>query len=495
MYQDRSAMPWARRLVVAATVFGLLSTPVTSLAQEDAEPTTSTEASDATTDAPVEAAPAENLGTAETFVDAFLDTAEPETTPPATEPESTDSAEQSAADTTDTATTEADEETTDDASAEDAAAADASTAEEEPVADDSGYQREPIGRGNGNGGNGGNDEARQSTGNGGGEEDVTGLLIDSFIGDTITGGTDAIAGHTAPAGGGVVDVAAKSAAQTEGIVIDGGDVDNSTTINGDAGGGDAGAAANGGDDNAAVVTGTDNGGSGSGSRIGPNGNRRKRPDLVWMARNGGSRSGSGLGVAERAIAAVGNGGFASANANGGTIMMGPVFSGNNRGNTIIVQAPDGSPGCIDGPIVIDGGDVNNSTTINLDASGGTAIAEANGGSGNTGVVDGSGNGGVTGSVGNGGDARANANGGTIMMGPIFSGGNEGNTIIVEGGYCGGGNAGGGGKSGGGGKAANVTAMPETGSGPAHDLQQELAMLSGIVAAAVLSAAALRYRRT
>ncbi|MGI9252971.1 MAG: hypothetical protein ACR2J8_04440, partial [Thermomicrobiales bacterium] len=190
------------------------------------------------------------------------------------------------------------------------------------------------------------------------------------------------------------------------------------------------AGAGGGDSNTGVAIASDNGNVGNDGNN--RGGRQGRPNLAGIARGGIGRTG-GLGVADAAIAAFGNGGMANANANGGTIMMGPIISGDNKGNTILVGS-DG--GCIDGPIYIDGGDVDNSTTINLDASGGTAIADASGGSNNTGMAGGGGDARALTSVGNGGDARANANGGTIMMGPIISGGNEGNTIKVAGGSCG-----------------------------------------------------------
>ena len=493
MVPERNEMPWARRLVVVATVFGMIAVPGSGFAQEDGEPTSTTESAevDPAVDQPVDDGQQDDLGTAEEFVDALLGPEDPPAEDPVAGEADTDPTEGDVADESgpDDGGVEdvPDDESPSDAPEEEPLSSDEAPTEsvqDEPATEDTSYHRDPIGRGNGNNnGNGGGEQYRQGSG---GEPDGTDAAIASLIDSTISGGTGE-AQSSAP----VVEADGKSKGPDEGIVIDGGDVDNSTNVDGNAGGGDAAAGAGGGDDNAAIVTGSGSNG-GSGSRIGPNGNRRKRPDLVWLARSGGARGGSGLGVAERAIAAVGNGGFATANANGGTIMMGPVFSGNNRGNTIIVQGPDGSAGCIDGPIVIDGGDVNNSTNINLDASGGTAIADASGGDGNTGIVEGSGNGGVTGSVGNGGDARANANGGTIMMGPIFSGGNEGNTIIVEGGACGGGNAGGGGKSGGGGKATKVTAMPETGSGTTDDLAAELAMLTAITAAAVAS---VTFRRS
>ena len=71
----------------------------------------------------------------------------------------------------------------------------------------------------------------------------------------------------------------------------------------------------------------------------------------------------------------GSGGYATASANGGVVVMGDVDSGGNVGNVISV----GNTG---GPVWVDGGDVSNSTTIGISANGGTAISDASGGSGN-----------------------------------------------------------------------------------------------------------------
>src|SRR5215213_7308905 len=58
--------------------------------------------------------------------------------------------------------------------------------------------------------------------------------------------------------------------------------------------------------------------------------------------------------------------------------FGGVDSGGNVGNVISV-------GDTSGPVWVDGGDVSNSTTIDISADGGTAISEAGGGSGNVAV--------------------------------------------------------------------------------------------------------------
>ena len=100
---------------------------------------------------------------------------------------------------------------------------------------------------------------------------------------------------------------------------------------------------------------------------------------------------------------------------------------------------------------IDGGNVDNSTNLNIDASGGTAISDASGGSGNVATLSDDGNdharggpirsryglGGVRGgasgnsaSAGNGGIAGSSADGGIVVIDEINSGGNEGNTVNV-----------------------------------------------------------------
>src|SRR5215204_6797754 len=94
---------------------------------------------------------------------------------------------------------------------------------------------------------------------------------------------------------------------------------------------------------------------------------------------------TGLGAkrlaAQSNTASAGNGGYATANATGGTIVMGNINSGGNVGNAISVGNTYGS-------VWIDGGNVSNSTTIDVTADGGTAIADASGGSGNIAGVDG-----------------------------------------------------------------------------------------------------------
>ena len=77
-------------------------------------------------------------------------------------------------------------------------------------------------------------------------------------------------------------------------------------------------------------------------------------------------------------------------------------------------------------VAIYGGDVLNETVIDLNANGGTGIADASGGSGNTAFINNVG----TAAAGNGGVASAAANGGAISTGDINSGGNVGNAISV-----------------------------------------------------------------
>ena len=86
-------------------------------------------------------------------------------------------------------------------------------------------------------------------------------------------------------------------------------------------------------------------------------------------------------------------------------------------------------------VTIYGGDVLNETVIDLNANGGTSIADASGGFGNEAFVEAGGHGDATSVIetaaaGNGGVATAAANGGAISVGDINSGGNVGNAISV-----------------------------------------------------------------
>ena len=73
------------------------------------------------------------------------------------------------------------------------------------------------------------------------------------------------------------------------------------------------------------------------------------------------------------VVSAGNGGIATASANGGAVSIGDVNSGGNAGNAIGVGDTWG------GPVGVDGGTMANSTTLGVSANGGTAIADASGG--------------------------------------------------------------------------------------------------------------------
>jgi hypothetical protein len=82
------------------------------------------------------------------------------------------------------------------------------------------------------------------------------------------------------------------------------------------------------------------------------------------------------------IASAGNGGVATASADGGVVLIGDVNSGGNAGNAIGVGDTTW------GSVTIDGGTVTNSTGIAVTVDGGTGIADASGGNGNlAGVQD------------------------------------------------------------------------------------------------------------
>jgi hypothetical protein len=188
---------------------------------------------------------------------------------------------------------------------------------------------------------------------------------------------------------------ATSCYQPSTIAVNGGTVSNETTLDLSADGGVAVSSADGGNGNAAAG--------------GPGG----------VTGTGGD-------------AAAGTGGDAAAAATGGMIDLDAITSGNNRGNTIVVNS--GAAPCGSGPrtLSINGGTVSNETTLTLSANGGVAVSSANGGNGNAAA------GGAGGLLGNGGDAAAGtgglavaqANGGAISIGAITSGNNRGNTILV-----------------------------------------------------------------
>ncbi len=78
-------------------------------------------------------------------------------------------------------------------------------------------------------------------------------------------------------------------------------------------------------------------------------------------------------------AASGNGGGATASANGGAVALGDINSGSNVGSAIGV-------GDTIGGVAVDGGAIANSTNIGVSANGGTAIADASGGDYNVAFV-------------------------------------------------------------------------------------------------------------
>ena len=79
------------------------------------------------------------------------------------------------------------------------------------------------------------------------------------------------------------------------------------------------------------------------------------------------------------VASAGNGGVATASANGGAVSLGDVNSGGNAGNAIGVGDTVGTVG-------VDGGSVANSTDLSVSANGGTSIADASGGNYNLAFV-------------------------------------------------------------------------------------------------------------
>ena len=123
---------------------------------------------------------------------------------------------------------------------------------------------------------------------------------------------------------------------------------------------------------------------------------RRRAEQRGAARNGsGGNDQHHLGLMATRLAALngrsfggdtaaaGNGGRANASADGGIVVIGTINSGGNQGNTINVDGVSGGNGeC--GVGLINGGNVDNSTNLTIDASGGTAIGDASGGNGNMG---------------------------------------------------------------------------------------------------------------
>ena len=81
-------------------------------------------------------------------------------------------------------------------------------------------------------------------------------------------------------------------------------------------------------------------------------------------------------AAAQDVASAGNGGTASASANGGAVAVGDVNSGGNAGSAI------GVGDTWNGSVGVDGGVNSNSTDLSISANGGTAIADASGGDDN-----------------------------------------------------------------------------------------------------------------
>lgn len=90
-------------------------------------------------------------------------------------------------------------------------------------------------------------------------------------------------------------------------------------------------------------------------------------------------------------------------------------------------------------VMISGGDIMNSTSIDINANAGTSISDASAGSNNMATTSGGNQGDSslnTASAGNGGVATSAANGGAVSTGNINSGGNVGNAISVGNTDCG-----------------------------------------------------------
>lgn len=215
------------------------------------------------------------------------------------------------------------------------------------------------------------------------------------------------------------------------VIINGGTVTNTTTLDLSADGGTGIGDSSGGDDNLATTGGADDRDRNKGRK-----NDRKRDRKDRRERNGDSET-----------SAAGNGGVSDAGADGGAVAAENVNSGGNVGSAIAVGDTVGGSGygCYPasgtysgtatgavGGVYIDGGTVTNETVIEVSADGGTAIADASGGDNNIAANGGrAGNGGsITSSAGNGGVSTASADGGVISLGNINSGGNAGNAIAV-----------------------------------------------------------------
>jgi hypothetical protein len=102
--------------------------------------------------------------------------------------------------------------------------------------------------------------------------------------------------------------------------------------------------------------------------------------VVATAVGGLLTAASRLGVAAQDVASAGNGGVATASANGGAVAIGDVNSGGNAGNAT------GVGDVWSGDVAVDGGASSSATNIAISANGGTAIADASGGDTNLAFV-------------------------------------------------------------------------------------------------------------
>lgn len=217
------------------------------------------------------------------------------------------------------------------------------------------------------------------------------------------------------------------------VVIDAGDITNTTIVDLSADGGTAIGDSSGGDENLAT-TGDD----------GDDNDKDKDKDKGNDKKDNNRKNDRNDREDDSEVSAAGNGGVSDAGADGGAIAVENVNSGGNVGSAIAVGDTYGGYGCgsatgsygtagvSSGGVFIDGGTVTNETIISVSADGGTAIADASGGDNNIASNGGSaGNGGsISSSAGNGGIANASADGGAISIGDINSGGNAGNAISV-----------------------------------------------------------------
>ena len=131
--------------------------------------------------------------------------------------------------------------------------------------------------------------------------------------------------------------------------------------------------------------GNNNGGNNGGGRNNDGRGKNNRHRMGLAASRVAALNGRGTGD----TASAGNGGRANASADGGIVVIGEINSGDNQGNTVSTGDIGGGAYGECGSAAIDGGSVDNSTNINIDAGGGTAIGDASGGNDNLAAVSGS----------------------------------------------------------------------------------------------------------